>query len=113
MFADSLYEFDRRNESHTARIASGGYLYRLTSLAHSTAQDILSGGGTLNNPVPGRFNSPHQRTSYCANNVLICIAEVLYHMYRTALQRIESEAPARAIRSSVKDERCLAIVRVT
>ena len=112
MFPLHLYDYDRSNKSYMAKLCDGAYLYRLASLPHCGPDHMLTGGGPLNSPMPGRFNSPHQRTSYCSNNILVCMAEVLYHMYRTVLTRIEKEQPALSIRNSLTDKRSLDMVKV-
>jgi RES domain-containing protein len=43
--------------------------------------------------VPGRFNAADQRASYCANNIILCFAEMLYHMYRMFLLQLEQYQP--------------------
>jgi RES domain len=112
MYANNLYEYDRNQQSYIAKLLDGALIYRLASLQHCSISDALTGAGTLNNPSPGRFNAPHQRTTYCANNILVCIAEVLFHMYRKALKKIEVRDPALAIRSSMYEKRCLMLIRV-
>lgn len=107
------YKYDRKGESHIASLLDGAYLYRVTSLHHANLEHALNGGGPANSNQPGRFHSPQQRTSYCANNVLVCIAEVLYHMYRMALQGVEGISEAAHIRSAFKDKRCLVVLRVS
>lgn len=111
-FDDTLYNFDRDNAYHEAKILSGAYLYRLTSINHASFDDILSGRGPEKSRVYGRFNAPQQKTSYCTNNALVCMAEVLYHMYRTVLQKLTDRKPYRDVTSSTKAERCLTVVRV-
>jgi len=111
-YDDSLYEYDRNSTDYEAKLKNGAYLYRLASVTHAGMDEALNGGGPLNSPQYGRFNVPNQRASYCANNVVVCIAEVLHHMYRTALARIEEAAPAKLIRDSFRAKRALVIFRV-
>jgi RES domain-containing protein len=60
----------------------------------------------------GRFNGAQQRTSYCANNVLVCMAEVLFHMYRRVIERIKAKQPYHDVMAAARDLRCLSIFRV-
>jgi hypothetical protein len=113
MFDYKYYEFDRRNLDFRAKLHRGAYLYRLASILHCGRDEILTGNGPANSAANGRFNVAQQRISYCANNVLVCIAEVLYHMYRKALERIEhNPKEPHLIREALVDKRALAIFRV-
>ena len=60
------------------------YFYRITTPQFSDREVAFNGGGSINSPGYGRFNAPHQRTTYCADSALVCIAERLYHLYRDA-----------------------------
>lgn len=110
-YDESLYEFDRNNTYHEATLRRGAYLYRLTSINHAGLDDVLSGRGAGKGRVKGRFNAPQQKATYCTN-ALVCIAEVLYHMYRTVLDKMTNKLAYRDIRSSLEAERCLVILRV-
>jgi hypothetical protein len=112
-YDDSLYDYDPNNINHEAKLNNGAYLYRLTSITHSEIDDALNGGGPLKSSQPGRFNNPYERASYCANNTLVCIAEILYHMYRTALNRIENRDPDGFILESFLAKRALISIRVS
>jgi RES domain-containing protein len=107
-----LYNFDRENSYHEASLEKGAFLYRLTSVNHAGLQDILSGKGPELSRAEGRFNAPQQKATYCTNNALVCIAEVLYHMYRVVLDLISNGMPYRQVQSSLHAERCLVVVRV-
>jgi RES domain-containing protein len=111
-YDDSLYAFDRNNAYHEATLLQGAYLYRLTSVNHAAIGDILSGQCPEKKHANGRFNAPQQKATYCTNNALVNIAEVLYHMYRTVLDKMTRKLPYRDIRSSLEAERCLVVVRV-
>lgn len=93
-YNDDLYAFDKfdREESNAA-IKDGALLYRIASLNHWQQRYILSGDGPMKVKSKGRFHTIDQRTSYCANNVLVCFAEVLYHIYRRFLAQLESNQP--------------------
>jgi RES domain len=95
-FAHSSYRIDEL--SLTASIQPGAYLYRLTSLNWGEPQYLLNGGGPLHSSDNGRFHVAHQRTTYCANNVLVCLSEMLFHMYRSVLNCIAKGRPVAAIR---------------
>ena len=112
MFDDNNYDYDRTNVSHEAKLLDGAYLYRLSSLNHCGVDEVLTGAGPMKSSQVGRFNTSHQCATYCANNVLVCIAEVLFHMYTTTLKRIEERAAAAAIRSSMREIRSLIAVKV-
>jgi len=88
VYDEKLYKADHK--SHEASILPGAYLYKLGGLQHTGRPYLLSGGAPLDNPGFGRFHGPQQRTSYCSNNVLLAIAEVLYHIYRSTLAEIEA-----------------------
>lgn len=111
-YDDALYSFDRNNAYHEATLLPGAYLYRLTSVNHAALDDILSGRGPEKSPLKGRFNAPQQKATYCSNNALVCIAEVLYHMYRIVLDKMTRKLPYRDILSSLEAERCLVVIRV-
>jgi RES domain-containing protein len=109
---ENMYEYDRNGVSHKARLCNGAYLYRITSVNHCNMEKALNGGGPLNSAEPGRFHEAQQRASYCANNVLVCIAEVLFQMYRTALKKVDMHSEAAALSDAFHDKRCLVLFRV-
>lgn len=111
-YDDSLYRFDRDNAYHEATLLQGAYLYRLTSINHAGIDDLLSGRGPEKSRAKGRFNASQQKATYCTNNALVCIAEVLYHMYRIVLNKMTNKLAYRDIRSSLEAERCLVVLRV-
>jgi len=112
MYSEDAYEYDRNHDSYVAKLRDGALLYRLASMQHCSREDALTGAGSLEAPVKGRFNTAQQRTTYCTNNVLVCIAEVLFHMYRRALRAIENRAPAHEIRATMREKRCLLVLRI-
>lgn len=113
MFDDNNYKYDRTNISHEAELLDGAYLYRLSSLNHCGIDEVLTGAGPLNSSQLGRFNTAHQRATYCANNVLVCMAEILFHMYTTTLNRIEHRYKAGVVRSGTRELRSLIAVKVS
>jgi hypothetical protein len=108
----SLYHYDEGGETHAAALRKGAVLYRLTSLSHCNRTDVLTGLGPEKARDVGRFHGPQQRTSYCANNVLVAIAEVLFHMYRKTLGRLSTMQPYPDIRAAANDVRSLVAFRV-
>jgi len=111
-YEESLYRYDRESKDCNAEVLPGAYLYRITSLSHCSHSDVLSGRGTLAVPGYGRFHAPHQPTSYCSNNVLVCLSEMLFHMYHTTLKRIDDGFHAADIRSGMSTIRCMTVLRV-
>ena len=107
-----MYCFDQNRAKHNATLLEGAYLYRLASLHHCDELNILNGRGTIVSRSFGRFHVPMQQTTYCANNILVCIAEVLFHMYKTTLQRIQERQPSAVVTQGTRAERCLVILKV-
>lgn len=112
MYNDKLYDIDATRLRGEAAILNGAYLYRLASITHCKMEDVLSGRGTLKSRDRGRFHMRQQQISYCANNVLVTFAEVLFHMYDVVLRRLGQLQPTRQVREAVRVKRCLAIFRV-
>jgi RES domain-containing protein len=112
MYSAELYDIDAKRHRHEAKIRTGAYLYRLATLNHCSSDDVLSGRASLNAREKGRFNVEQQQVSYCANNILITFAEVLFHMYVTVLKRLSEKQPAAAIFDAVGSTRRLAVFRV-
>ena len=113
MYDDALYEYDRSRASHVAALRDGAVLYRLASLSHCGPADVLSGRGPLCSPGKGRWHATNQSASYCANNILVCFAEVLFHMHRRFLRGILESRPHDVIRDAAADHRVLVVFRVT
>jgi RES domain-containing protein len=90
VYDPNLYQCDKQNQQDSdAEIKDGAILYRIASLSHWEKTFILSGQGAVVTGSTGRFHRVHQQTSYCANNVIVCLSEVLYHMYRQVLKAID------------------------
>ena len=109
-YDDSLYEYDRAKIICSAGLREGALLYRIASLSHRNKGDLVSGLGSLFHMSQGRFHRPQQRTTYCSNNVLISIAESLFHMYRRMLDAITRTLPVTHIKTST--DQCLVAFRV-
>jgi RES domain-containing protein len=89
MYDAAKYQLDRETRTRNeAAFLDGAVLYRLTSPIHCDKTDVLSGKGA--NRTKGRYHN-FQSTSYCASNVLLCMAEVLFHMYRAVIDGIRKE----------------------
>jgi RES domain len=110
MYDPNLYGL--QSVSDIVVIESGAYLYRITSENRNAFEFMLNGGGPLSCDNSGRFHFAHQRTTYCANNALITIAEVLYHMYRTALHRVMANDPIVSIEAAARRDACFTLARV-
>jgi len=111
-FQEDDYCFDRGNEFHEAEIKERAILYRLTSLSHNTPDTILNGRGPVASRQKGRFHKPDQLTTYCSNNVVVSLAEVLFHMYRDLLNQLGKASGYALIRSQMSKLRSLVVFRV-
>jgi hypothetical protein len=76
-----------------ATLEDGAMLYRITSRTYSGRSEILTGNGPANGVTKGRFHTIGQRATYCANNVMVCLAEILFRQYRAMLDGIEKDTP--------------------
>jgi RES domain-containing protein len=110
MFDEDKYEYDQKNKSQKAKLHENAVLYRLTSFTHSNKEEVLTGKGALRDS--GRFHVTHQRTSYCANNMLVCLSEVLFHNYQGVLSRMNDNQPWQEVNELIEDERCLVMFKV-
>lgn len=92
------YVIDDERQEADAWLEEGALLYRIASQQHWQRDFIVAGDGPMHARTPGRFHGADQRASYCANNIFLCFAEMLYHMYRnflTQLSQFQPEAHAR------------------
>jgi RES domain-containing protein len=112
MYDQNLYEYDSTRVSYVANLRKGACLYRVTSLSHNSVGDVLAGRGPTMSRYPGRFHRIRQATTYCANNILVCISEVLFHMYRDALDCIQARKPRPEIRSKFLQKKCLIVTKL-
>lgn len=78
------------NISKDSKIEEDTKLFRITSPTYATDQFLLNGKGSL--VSEGRYHIIHQRTSYASNNVLLCIAEVLFHMIHQSLKKLKNNS---------------------
>ena len=77
---------DQNQIQQDAKIEKDTTLFRLASPLYSSQSDLLNGKGA--NAGEGRYHRIQQPTSYVSNNALLCIAEVLYHMSRKAMNHL-------------------------
>jgi hypothetical protein len=82
------------NQDPDSVLNDGAVLYRITSRNYADPAEILTGNGAALGVTDGRFHWAQQRTTYCANNVIVCLAEKLFHLYRGMLDGIRDELPA-------------------
>jgi len=82
---------DSNKIDQDAQIEDGTILFRLASPLFSSQTDLLNGRGALKGR--GRYHRIHQYTSYVSDNVLICMAELLYHMSRAAMKTLVNNGP--------------------
>lgn len=112
-FDDRLYSFDsQRQDLADASLEDGAFLYRITSLLRSDKKKILKVDPSLNTHK-GRFHTISQPATYCANNVLVCIAEVLYHMHRRVLDGISAGVRPGKLAALVSDQRVVNVLAVS
>ena len=77
---------DKRYEK--AKVEKDTRLYRLVKSAYSDLPNLLNGQGGYY--AQGRYNYKHQPTSYCSDNVFLCISEILFHMYDVSLRKLKN-----------------------
>jgi len=75
-----------------AEVEAGTTLYRVTSPTWADPSFLLNGAGA--NHGHGRFHRIHHATSYVSDNVLLCIAERLYHMSHVAYKKLANKSYA-------------------
>jgi hypothetical protein len=113
MYDRSLYDVDAdKRLRYEAAIQTGAYLYRLASPNHCMPEHVLSGRGSLKARDDGRFHIQQQQVSYCANNVLVTFAEVLFHMYKLVLKRLGEKQRVQAVRDAAVARRFLTVFQV-
>src|SRR5580692_1084508 len=106
------YGYDKEHFRAAATLEEGAFLYRLTSENWTGRECILTGHGPLNTRSSGRFHSRQQSATYCANNVFIPLAEILYHNYRSVLDKMLAMLDADLILPLLQQERYLIVFRV-
>jgi hypothetical protein len=76
--------------SEGATIESGTRLYRITSPSFVSKKFLLNGKGSMMGE--GRYHFINEPTSYSSDNVLLCIAEKLFHMNNAALKKLKNSS---------------------
>lgn len=76
-----------------ASLEDEAILYRITSRKYCAMSDILTGNGAHYGVTDGRFHRVQQRATYCANNAILCISEMLYRLYRGFLDGLRDDLP--------------------
>ena len=95
-----------------ASIEDGAVLYRITSRTYCGRNEILTGDGAALGVDEGRFHRVKQRTTYSANNIIICLSEILYRMYRAMLDSIKDKLPAADLKQRALRRQVLVILTV-
>lgn len=112
MYDERKINYDKNNNIRCAcNIDDGATIYRLTSPSYANIGDAFTGAGCANSSSKGRFNYSHQRAIYCSNNILLCISEILFHNYRTTLDRIANNYTPELIREKIEDKKALVIAK--
>lgn len=114
-FDPNDYKVDTANRQDAdAVVKDGALLYRVASLLHSERQYILTGEGALLSEGRYHDNNPldPELTSYCANNVTLCLSEALFRLYRRLLDSVQQEHDATHLSGHTVRERCLVIFAV-
>jgi RES domain-containing protein len=113
MFDRNLYQIDCVNQDdENAALRNGAVLFRIASLAHWRKDEVLTGKGPMIAKTDGRFHIVDQRTTYCANNVMVCLSEVLFHMYRRVLDGIRNNHASAHLASLARMECRLVVLSV-
>jgi RES domain-containing protein len=113
MYDRSLYDIDEVNQDNeNAAIRNGAVLFRVASLTHWRKNEVLTGKGAMISKTDGRFHVVDQRTTYCANNVMVCFSEILFHIYRRVLNGIRNNLATAHIASLARRECRLVILSV-
>src|SRR5579862_4810649 len=108
----TLYDYDKvKQQSAEASLRKHAHLYRIAHLQWTDTRHQLSGNGALKSSADGRFHKL-QQASYCSNNVLTAISEVLYHNYRTILNHMTKGELGLRLWSSLSQERALTLFQV-
>lgn len=74
---------DKNQIFQNAEIEGDTILFRLALPLYSSQADLLTGKAALRGE--GRYHGIHQETSYVSDSALLCMAEILYHMSRDAM----------------------------
>lgn len=103
---------DANHHDPDASLEDGAMLYRITSRTYSGSGDVLTGNGAANGVTEGRFHRIGQRATYCANNVMLCLAEILFRQYRVMLDGIEKDTHPALLKPQAVGKHVLVILAV-
>lgn len=95
-----------------AVIGDDAMVYRITSPTHCNQEHMLNGMAPRYTRTEGRWHRPQQPATYASNNLIVCMAEVLYHSYRSVLDGIRDNLPPSRLKACYTKERVLQIARV-
>ncbi len=114
MYEEKKIVYDKKDRIKCgSTLEEEAVIYRISSPHHANKDDAFSGDGCAHSSYPGRFNAPQQRAVYCSNNIILCISEILFHNYRTTLNRIKEKFPPEMIREKINDKKALIIARTS
>jgi len=92
-----------------ASIPEDAIVYRIAPIDFSNQEHMLS---TKMINFEGRWHRPQQNSTYTSNNVIVCMAEVLFHNYRRMLDGVRDRRKPSWLRSCYRKEKVLQIARV-
>jgi hypothetical protein len=96
-----------------ASLEDGAVLYRITSRTYSGRTEILTGNGAALGVSEGRYHRVNQRATYCANNAMVCLSEMLYRLYRALLDGIKDELPPADLKKRTGWKRAFVVLAVS
>lgn len=96
-----------------ASLGDGAVLYRITSRTYSGKSEILTGNGAALGVHEGRYHRVQQRATYCADNALVCLSEMLYRLYRALLDGIRDELPPADLKKRTAWKRAFVVLAVS
>lgn len=93
-----------------AYIQGDSTLFRLVSPPRSSVDELLNGKGAQK--CEGRLHFIRQNTSYVSDNVILCMAEVLYHMSQRAMEGLANNYSGRVWQTCIQARKVLVIFDV-
>jgi hypothetical protein len=113
-YDSTKYVYDGMGDYCRAGLLDGAYLYSITPKEYSERNQVVSGVSAAHDTelFGGLFHSPQQYASYCANNVLTLICDVLHSMVTTALKAMARRYPYSEIASHLEAHRYLVVFTV-
>lgn len=105
--------YDHGNHDRVAAtLKDGAFLYRVTSRSWVAQDVLLTGDGPKLARTSGRFHFIQQSATYCSTNILTALSEVLYHSYRSVLDRMTQQSDPDLVLRLASYDRYLVIFRV-